>query len=167
MPKTPGTATVYCVLLLLGLTVGCRTTPLPPVDFHEPGWAIRQGQAVWKPHATAPELAGELTLAQHPDGRTAIEFTKTPFPLVTAQVTPKRWQIEFPSENKKFSAPGTPPARLGWLHLVNAIRGTATPEPWRSSRIEPDHWMLQNPRTGESIEVVLEPAPQEKPPASR
>jgi len=33
---------------------------LPPVSLSEPGWTIRQGQAVWRRYHDTPDIAGEL-----------------------------------------------------------------------------------------------------------
>src|SRR5213593_2130154 len=61
----------------------CRTAPpLAPANLSEPGWRIREGQAVWRPKIEAPEIAGELLVATHPNGQTFLQFTKTPLPLV-------------------------------------------------------------------------------------
>src|SRR5690242_18775520 len=47
---------------------GCMTMkPLPKVNFSEPGWTVRQGQAVWRPQREAPEIAGELLVASRAD----------------------------------------------------------------------------------------------------
>src|SRR5436190_1004987 len=72
--------------------VGCRTAPLPPVNLHEPGWTVREGQAVWKRDQNTPEIAGEVLLATRPDGCTFVQFTKTPFPMIIAQTTTNHWQ---------------------------------------------------------------------------
>jgi hypothetical protein len=104
---------VGCLLLL-----GCRTVPeLPPVDLAQPGWQVRQGQAVWKPNASAPELSGELVWAVHPDGRFLLQFLKTPITLVEAQGSNERWQISFPPQGRtiKGSRGQSPSQRLSWL----------------------------------------------------
>src|SRR6185503_6749264 len=42
------------------LLTSCRTTlTLPPVNLSEPGWTLRQGQALWRSKRDAPEIAGE------------------------------------------------------------------------------------------------------------
>src|SRR5947208_3493762 len=101
-------------LLALGMAASaCRTNgPLPSVDINQPGWTVRQGQAVWKSKANAPEIAGELVLATRPDASSFLQFTKTPLPFVVAQTTSNSWQIQFVPQNRTFSARGRPPARL-------------------------------------------------------
>jgi len=72
---------IYFALLLI-LGAGCRTAnPLPPADFSAPGWRVQQGQAVWKPSASRPELAGDLLLATNVNGNMFIQFSKMPFPV--------------------------------------------------------------------------------------
>src|SRR5262245_61422206 len=87
----------FLVLAISTLTA-CRTVPLPPANLAEPGWVLREGQAVWRPNREAPELAGDILLATNISGRTFVQFTKTPFPLVIVQSTTNSWQIEAPSE---------------------------------------------------------------------
>src|SRR5436190_15911348 len=90
--------------------MACRTLPsLAPVDLKEPGWKVREGQAVWRMKRRAPEIAGEILLAVHRDGRSFVQFTKTPFPLMIAQSSPDRWQVQMPTENKSYSGRGNPP----------------------------------------------------------
>ena len=143
-------------ILFLFLTA-CHTAPLLPTNFSEPGWKIQQGQAVWRAKRDAPELAGELLLATHPDGRTVVQFTKTPFPFVIAQTTPRSWQLEIPAQNKKYSAPGKPPARISWFHLPDALLGAPLPKPWIFRQAQNENWQLENKSTREVIEGFLNP----------
>jgi hypothetical protein len=146
------------LLFLLQFCVSCRsTTPFPSVDLSEPGWQIRQGQAVWKLGKNKPELAGEITFARHTDGRGLLEFTKTPFPFVRAKMSATRWEIEFPPQKLHFSGGGGPPARLVWLHLMRALTGKDTLPPWHFELRPDGGWRLENPRRGESVEGYLEP----------
>src|SRR4051812_19452341 len=90
-----------CLLLLLALPA-CRTAPTPKANLSEPGWTVRQGQAVWREKKDASGIAGELLLATRP-GRTFLQFTKTPFPFVIAQTGTNSWQMESPAENRRYS----------------------------------------------------------------
>src|SRR6185369_312406 len=140
------------LLVCLG---ACRTgPPLPKVNLSEPGWKIQQGQAVWHPRRNAPELAGDLIVATRPDGSTLVQFTKTPFPFAVAQTTSNRWQIEFPPQNRRFSGPGKPPARIVWFQLVNALAGKPIAKNW-TWQDSPTAWRLENKSTGESLEGFL------------
>jgi len=140
---------------LLGLPA-CRTAPLPRINLQEPGWTIREGQAVWKRNREAPEIAGELLVATAP-GRTFVQFSKTPFPMVVGQSTTNKWQVEIPTQGKRYSAPGKPPARLIWLYLPGMLAGQAPPKRWSFQQLSSDRWRVENEKTGESIEGYLEP----------
>lgn len=135
----------------------CNTRPLPPANFNAVGWKVQEGQAVWRAKKTSPEIAGELLLASNSDGRTAVQFTKTPFPFIIAQTTTNSWQIEIPAQNKTYSAPGKPPNRIGWFHLPNALNGNAPPKPWIFRKSDDGNWRLENKNSGEMIEGYLNP----------
>src|SRR6266700_1968009 len=102
---------VFQLLLVLALALlggaGCQTVPpLPAANFSQPGWTVRQGQAVWRIKKGAPEIAGEFLLATTTDGRAFAQFSKTPFPLITAQSTSDAWEIQQPAQNKRCSGRG-------------------------------------------------------------
>ena len=86
-----------------------------------PGWTVRQGQAIWRPGPRYPELAGEIVLAQNPDGRSSLQFTKTLLPVALAQTTKTNWLIQFPPQRLGFTGRGQPPQRFVWLHLAAAL----------------------------------------------
>lgn len=148
-----------CILTLCALlfTTACRTVPLlPKADLSENGWTTFQGQAVWQANENASEIAGELLLATHREGRSFVQFTKTPFPFVIAQSTTNSWQIESPIQERIFSRRGSPPARVIWFQLPRAWSGKPLPERW-SWEISEHHWTLWNARSGERLEGYLEP----------
>ncbi len=148
------------LILALLFLPACQSVPtFPPVNFHEPGWTILQGQAIWKPNRSAPELAGEILYALHSDGRVVVQFTKTPFPFVIAQQNehPKRWQMEIPPRKKIYSGGGNPPSRLSWLHLAAALDGKPVPRSWMFEKLPESRWRLENKSSGESIEGFLAP----------
>lgn len=137
---------------LLSSFCGCMTgPPMRPMDLSEPGWTVRQGEAVWQPGRKSPELAGELLLATRPDGSAFVQFTKTPFPFAVAQTTSNRWQIEFPPQNKRFAGPGKPPARIVWFQLANAVTGKPLAKGWTWHNSDAN-WQLKNSSSGESLE---------------
>lgn len=139
-------------LSLLTFTAGCVTgRPLPPANLSEPGWTVRQGQAVWKPNSKAPEIAGELLLATRPDGSAFVQFTKTPFPFAVAQMTTNAWQIDFPPLNKHYRRHGNPSARIVWFQLAKAVAEKPLARGWTWQNSE-SHWQLKNPSSGESLE---------------
>lgn len=159
-------------LCLLALA-GCRTiAPLPPADLSQPGWTVRTGQAVWRAQRGAPELAGDLLVAVHAQGRTFVQFSKTPFPLVVAQTTPAGWQIHFAPNDRTLRGPGPPPPRFLWLHLAaGLLRGVPPPRnvecraqtaEARDSVPAPSAppagmWRWVNHVTGETLEGFLNP----------
>ena len=127
---------------------GCRTAhPFPPLDVSAPGWRVQEGQAVWKPPGKRPELAGDFLVATNQNGNFFVQFSKTPFPLVTASVTGAEWQIQFGADTYSWHGRGRPPQRFVWFKLPAAL--LTAPDPGRL-------W-LSNPRTGETLEVHLFP----------
>jgi hypothetical protein len=149
---------LFIFFLLIFAQAGCRTVAtLPPVNLKEPGWTVQQGQAVWRTKQDAPEIAGELIVAENPDGRSFVQFTKTPLPFVVALTTSNSWQIQFVPENKTFSGRGKPPTRLAWLYLPRCLEGQPPPRSWKWQRTENDGWRLENWVTGQSLEGFLNP----------
>jgi hypothetical protein len=142
----------FCWLLLM-LGAGCRTAnPLPPADFSAAGWCVQQGQAVWKPSSSRPELAGDLLLATNANGNFFIQFSKIPFPLATAQVSGSQWQIEFGADKYSWHGRGRPPGRFAWFQLPRALLDTRPAGSWKFTRAETNLWRLENPHTGETLE---------------
>ena len=144
------------VSLLLCSAVSCRTiAPLPAVNLAEPGWTLRQGQALWRSKRDAPEIAGEIIFATHRDGRTLLQLTKNPLPFVTVQTAGDAWQIEFVPQQRRFSGKGVPTKRLPWVHLARALSGTNPPAPLKFTKDGPDNFALENPDNGETITGFL------------
>ena len=145
------------LLCMLGaiVFVGCKTVSFPPVSLDAAGWTTITGQAIWKPNFAAPELAGEVLIATNSNGQTFIQFTKTPFPFVVAQRNTTGWQLEIPAQNKKYAAPGRPPARLIWLHIPTALSSGAVPDGWKLNRSAFNHWTFAQRNSGETVELVL------------
>ena len=145
-----------CVAFAIYL-VGCATIPMPSVNLSEPGWTTRQGQVVWRANKDAPEIAGDLMVATNPDGRSFVQFTKTPLPFVVAQSTADAWQIQFVPLNKTYSGRGIPPQRLIWLYLPRCLAGLPPPKSWTWRRLPDNGWHLENRNTGEFLEGYLTP----------
>jgi hypothetical protein len=76
---------------------------LPAVNLTEPGWIVHQGQAVWKLPGGKHDIAGDVLVAIGPEGKSLVQFSKSPFPLVIGQETSNRWQVEFPPQNKRYA----------------------------------------------------------------
>ena len=140
------------LLCLAALATGCRTSnPLPPADLSAPGWRLRHGQAVWKPTRSRPELAGELILATRANGDIFVQFAKPPFALATAQLANGHWQIEFGSNEHRWSGQAEPPSHFVWFQLPRALAGE-TLKNWLFTLSGQDSWRLENIRTGETLE---------------
>jgi len=143
--------------LLLSLC-GCGTIgTLSPIDLSEPGWSLREGQAVWHMPGHRPELAGEMILALNADGRCFVEFDKAPFPLVRAECGDSGWEIEFPPQELYYAGGGPPPGRLAWLQVCRGLAGREVAPPWRLERRADGSWRLENPRSQEAVEGWLQP----------
>lgn len=143
---------------LVLLSGGCMTSPDKTLFAASgPGWTVRQGQAIWRPGVKYPELAGEIVLAQNPDGHSSLEFTKTLLPVTLAQTTKTNWLIQFPPQRLGFSGRGQPPQRFTWLYLSAALTGEKLPENFQFTRSPDGGWRLENRRTGESIAGFLSP----------
>src|SRR5262249_10301895 len=110
--------------VFLGVIAGCRSVPgLPPADLSTPGWRVHQGQAVWKPGRSRPELAGELLLATNSNGDCFIQFAKPPFTIATARVANDLWQIELGAGDYSNTGRGQPPSHFVWFELSRALAG--------------------------------------------
>jgi hypothetical protein len=144
---------IIALVLALGFGVSCRTTdPLPPADLSAPGWNVRQGQVIWKPPGSRPELTGDLLLATNATGNFFLQLTKNPFPLVTAEVFGDAWQIEFGAEEHSWRGRGEPPDRFIWFVLPHALLAEKLPSNWRFENVTTNSWRLMNPKTGETLE---------------
>src|SRR5437899_3053710 len=71
---------IYFAPLILLLCTCCRTLPqLPKANFKEPGWKVREGQAVWTLPHHKDEVAGDVLVATRTeDSRSFVQFSKTP-----------------------------------------------------------------------------------------
>ena len=142
----------------LSIVTGCQTRPhLTVLDVTEAGWQVQTGQAIWKRGSHATEIAGELLLAQQRDGRAFMQFTKTPFPVVTAQTTATNWVMSFPGVRREYSGNGKRPERLAWLYLPEAMVGKPLPKAFHFVKNPDGKWRLENTRTGERLEGYLAP----------
>lgn len=118
---------------------------------------MQQGQAVWKPEKNKPELAGEILLATNRSGNVFIQFSKTPFTLVTAQIVEDRWQIEFGSGVYRRAGHGQPPKRFVWFQLPRGLAGGQNNREWQFNRLATNSWRVINPQTGELLEASFFP----------
>ena len=146
------------LLILLESASGCRSLPpLPARDFSTSGWTVRQGQAIWKPSKSRSELIGEIFLATNSNQDFFIQFTKTPFPFVTAQRTRNQWEIEFGSGRRRIGGLGKHSSHFSWFQLPAALEGRAIDDGWSFARPSTNSWHLQNRHTGESLDGTFFP----------
>ena len=140
-------------LCLLVFGPGCGTvTPAPRVDLATAGWTLLRGQAEWQPPQHRPEIAGELLLATNRNGDFLVQFSKIPFPIVSAQTTSRRWQIEFGAREHAWAGSGTPPSRWLWFQLPRGLAQAPLAVPWRFENRPDGGWRIFNPRSGEALE---------------
>lgn len=142
--------------VFLAALPACRSLPpQKPMDLSEPGWTVRQGQAVWKAKPKEPEIAGELLVASHPDGRSLVQFTKPPQPFVVAQQDTNSWQVEFAAQNKTYRGRRPPPERFVWLHLADNLITSQPNSDWTLIRQRGGGWQFTNQLSGENLEGSL------------
>ncbi|HEY1661525.1 MAG TPA: hypothetical protein VGI03_03835 [Verrucomicrobiae bacterium] len=139
------------IIVLMAFATGCSTAPLSPANLSAPGWTVQQGQALWKPTASRPQIAGDLLMATNTDGDCFIQFTKTPFTIATAQISGTHWQLTFGNDQHSWRGTGAPMTRFVWLQLPRAFAGEPVAVNWR---FHPDTngWRFNNLQTGESLE---------------
>lgn len=80
-----------------------------------------------------------------------VQFTKTPFTLVLAQVIAGRWEVAFPSWDRRYVGRGAPPVSLLWLHLPSVLAGQPPPPGWQWHQ-DAHGWRIEHPGKGESLE---------------
>jgi hypothetical protein len=144
-------------LLLVFFVAGCATVSFPPINLKNPGWTVRQGQAIWYRRRGGEGIAGDILVATRPNGRAFVQFSKNPFPIAIAQSSPKAWSIEFPPENKHYSGHGSPPQRIILLQLPRVLTGLPPPPGWSWRKLGNGGWRLENQVSGESLDVYFNP----------
>jgi hypothetical protein len=145
----------FCLALVL--LAACATTapPVAEVPLSDPLWQVRRGQAVWKPEADQPDIAGDIVLSTHPAGGSSIQFSKT-MPILSGRISPAGWSFDLPPEDRHHSGGGDPPARIVWLQLLRALEGKKISERWTLAKPSDLFVALENQHTGERLEVFFE-----------
>ena len=155
---------VAALLLLLSFS-GCTGLILPAVDLDAPGWQVWTGQALWKPAADRPSLAGELIVARRARGPHAgdllVSFSKPPLPIFTAQTAGSFWRLDFVERGRAYGGRGRAPHRFVWFRLPALLGEGEAPRGWTVDRPAPDRWELEHPRRGEVIRIALDAVPAE------
>jgi hypothetical protein len=153
--RVKAAAPVAAVLALL-VAAGCNTAPpMAPVTLSDAGWTVWNGQAIWRPVRSMPELTGDLTLAVNTNGAAFVQFSKT-IPFAIARLEGKYWSIEFPPDHRKYSGHRPLPHHFAMLQLPAVARTNAVSRPWTESG-GMDDWQIDNPRTGETLHGFLAP----------
>jgi len=143
--------------ILLLLCASCRSLPpLPPADLSAPGWRVQHGQAVWKPNGHRPELAGELLIATHTNGNYVIEFTKSPFAIVSGYQNADSWRIDFGNGQRTWQGRGHGPRLLSWFELPHVLAGEQPGRAWHFTQTNTT-WRLESWRNGEWLEGTFPP----------
>jgi len=150
-------ASLVVATALLTTLVGCSSLPpQPAMNLSEPGWVVREGQAVWKSKPDAEGISGRLLVAMHWNGCAVVQFNTTNGPVVSAQSTTNAWQVQFAEQNKLSSGRGKVPERSVWLQLPGGLLGNSAEETdWIMTRERGVPWSFKNDLTGESLEGSL------------
>lgn len=144
---------------MAALIAGCASIQTRvPVDIHQAGWSVRQGQATWTPRGGDQPMAGELMLATGPAKSVFVQFSKPPFDVAIARATGGSWQLEYPLQRKSLGGRASPPHDHIWFALARACANpTTSPEGWNMTRHADGRWKLTSRRTGEKLEGFFNP----------
>jgi hypothetical protein len=129
---------------------------LPDVDLDDPGWTVWEGQALWTPRSDVTALAGDLIVARNGDGDVLVSFSKSPFPVFTAQTEGNMWRIDFIDKGRSYYGIGRPPKKFIWFRFPDLLEGAPPEKHWQVDRVGDGEWSMVNRKTGESIRVVLD-----------
>ena len=155
--RLTGIRRVSASLVMITVLAGCATVhSLPEFDLSAPGWKVYNGQARWRPKADKPTVAGELIAARHTSGDVLVSFSKSPFPIFTAQSAGNLWRIDFVERGRSYSGRGRPPKQFVWFLLPDLLNGAAVPPSWQMSTDTDGSRLLKNRKTGEEILVVID-----------
>ncbi|HVY70601.1 MAG TPA: hypothetical protein VHH73_11770, partial [Verrucomicrobiae bacterium] len=131
---------------------GCRSVPPPRFDTRQPGWGVRQGQAIWLPKRGEQELAGDLLWVTNGKGSGLLQFGKPSIPLVTVTWEGDAWWFEIPPRHSHYQGQGKPPGRVAWLQLARALTGRPVDSRWRWETLPDNRWRLESRAGGERLE---------------
>jgi hypothetical protein len=147
----------FQLFLLVGLMsfCGCKIVPENLFTVSGPGWRVQQGQALWTPRRGVPQFGGDLVLATDTNGRAYVQFEKMPLSLVTVQITPKDWTLDFKQLGGFWKGHQPAPTRTIWLYLPDALAGKPVPKPLHFKQMADGKWRLENTQTGEILEGFL------------
>ncbi len=141
-PIGPGRSVAACVAIAAAFATGCAAPRIAPIDLGEPGWKVHESAAVWHPPGNAPELAGELLVAAHPDGRLLVQFSKQSLPIVTATAVPGAWSIASPLRRSAVGGHGRPTDRVPWFQIRSLPPGAPGSARWKLTAVPGAPWRL-------------------------
>lgn len=155
MPLAAKRFSIGLAAIVLMAATGCLTgSRQSPVDPAAPGWEVRQAQALWRPDAQKPEIAGDLIVSTHPSGSAFVQFSKT-LPIASARMTRNSWEIDFPPQQRHYAGRGAGPARVVWLQLLRALQDRPLTGRWILSEKSDSLMTVTEPKTGETLEVYF------------
>ena len=110
-------------------------------------------EAVWTPRLGAPELTGEVTIANHATEGRLVHFSKQGLPMVSARTVTNRWTLASPLKRGAYGGRGLPPRQVPWFLLIDSQEIQKVSKPWLVETTATG-WQISNPITGEKLEVV-------------
>ncbi len=150
---------IYGLTLWLSLlwALACsRIISLPDVDLDDPAWTVWEGQALWSPRSDVTPLAGDLIAARNEDGDVLVSFSKSPFPIFTAQTEGTLWRIDFIDKGRSYYGIGRAPKKFIWFRFPDILAGGDPEDPWEVEQRSDEELSMINRKTGEAIRVVLD-----------
>lgn len=153
-----GLGGILLLALASSLLPGCRTAPpMRKVDFSEPGWTVKRGQAVWTLADNEVEIAGTLLAGVRGVNETFVQFAKGPAVIAIARSDQLGWCLDVPMRNKTYAHRGRPPVRVVWFQLADALRNGTPRKGWTWTETANGNWTLRSDHTGECLEGVFTP----------
>lgn len=127
------------------------------MDLSDPGWVVREGQAVWHRKGADAGIPGRLQVAMHWDGRSVVTFTTPSGDSAVAQIRTNGWQVRAPGAARFVTGRGPLPEWSLWLQLPDGLLGnSAIVTDWTMARERGQPWRFYNDVIGESIDGTLE-----------
>ncbi|HEY3913784.1 MAG TPA: hypothetical protein VGN61_04785 [Verrucomicrobiae bacterium] len=144
--------------LMLVCLCGCyshRPYAWPTYNLSDLGWKVWNGQAVWKPRKTIPELTGDVTVAVNTNGNAIVQFSKT-IPFATARLDGHRWEIDFPAGNRVYARHYPLPSHFAWFQLPALVESNSPSRSW-VEKGNLDQWEITSRHDSETLRGYLSP----------
>jgi hypothetical protein len=124
-------------------------------NLSEPGWRVWNGQAIWKPRKSIPELTGDVMVAVNTNGSAIIQYTKT-IPFATARLDGHHWQIDFPAGDRVYAGNYPLPSHFAWFQLPALVGGVPPSRSW-VEKGNLDQWEIDSRHGSETLSGYLTP----------